>query len=76
MFHFVEVNGLNEPLMLIIGRTKVMTRCDLEYVKVSFACRKLLLRGDVKDFETPSGLSLGQTERKWIKYGPSSFTQL
>ena len=76
VFHFVEVNGLNEPLMLIRGRTKVMTRCDLECVKVSFACRALLLKGDVKSSHTPSVLSLGHTENKCRKYGPSFLTQL
>ena len=35
MFHFVEVNGLNEPLMLIRGRTKVMIRCDLSVSKLA-----------------------------------------
>ena len=75
MFPFVEVNGLNEPLMLINGRTKAMTRCDLECVKVSFVCRTMLFKGDVKGSQTPSALSLSQTENKWIKYGPSFFTQ-
>ena len=65
MFHLVDVNGFNK--MLIKGRTKVMTRCDLECVKVSFACRTLLLKGDVKDSQTPSVLSLGQTEKKMDK---------
>ena len=74
MFHFVDVNGFNE--MLIKGRTKVMTRCGLECVKVSFACHTLLLKGDVKASQTPSVLSLGQTENKWIKYGPSVLPQL
>ena len=76
MFHFVEGNGLNEPLLLIRGRTKVMTRCDLEYVEVSFACCTLLFKGDVKGSRTPSTLSLSQTENKWIKYCPSFLTQL
>ena len=73
VFHFVDFNGFNE--MLIKGRTKVMTRCGLECVKVSFACRTLLFEGDVKASQTPSVLSLGQTANKWIKYGPSFLPQ-
>ena len=76
LLHFVEVNSLNEPCMVIKGGTKVKTRCDLECVKVSFACRTLFLKGDVKGSQTPSALSLSQTENKWITYGPSFLTQL
>ena len=64
MFHFVDINGFNK--MLIKGRTKVTTRCDLECVKVSVACRTLLLKGDVKGSQTPSVLYITRSDRKQI----------